>query len=80
MVISTGTQRVMPITGLGPLTEEYSLFSDWDNQWLSGGSEEDVIAEAHLDTASIASAVKRFAGEREQRLERQRQDLAAIPK
>ena len=68
----------MPITGLGPLTEEYSLFSDWDNQWLSGGTEEDVIAEAHLDESSITSAIKKFSSEREQRLERQRQELAAL--
>ena len=78
MIISTGTQRILPITGLGHLTEEYSLFSDWDNQWLSGGTEEDVIAEAHLDEASIAAAITTFAEEREQRLERQRQELAAI--
>ena len=78
MVISTGTRRILPMAGLGQLTEEYSLFSDWDNQWLSGGTEEDVIAEAHLDEASIASAITKFAGEREQRLERQRQELTAL--
>lgn len=78
MIISTGTQRILPITGLGHLTEEYSLFSDWDNQWLSGGTEEDVIAEAHLDEASIVAAVTKFAEERERRLNRQRQELAAI--
>ena len=78
MIISTGTQRILPITGLGHLTEEYSLFSDWDNQWLSGGTEEDVIAEAHLDEACISAAITKFAEEREQRLERQRQELAAI--
>ena len=78
MIISTGTQRILPITGLGHLTEEYSLFSDWDNQWLSGGTEEDVIAEAHLDEECISAAITKFAEEREQRLERQRQELAAI--
>ena len=78
MIVSTGTQRIMPITGLGHLTEEYSLFSDWGNQWLSGGTQEDVIAEAHLDDASIASAIMKFAEERENRLRRQSQELAAI--
>ncbi len=33
----------------GPLTDAYSLTSDWDNQWLTGGLEKEVIAEAHLD-------------------------------
>ena len=32
MVVSTGTQRVMPLANVGPLTADYSLFSDWDNQ------------------------------------------------
>ena len=49
MVVSTGTRRVWPVRNLGPLTDEYSLTSDWDNHWLTGGLEADVIAEAHLD-------------------------------
>ncbi|CAI8009775.1 hypothetical protein GBAR_LOCUS6536 [Geodia barretti] len=49
MVVSTGTQRVWPIKNLGPLTDAYSLTADWDNQWLTGGTEPDVITEAHLD-------------------------------
>ena len=78
MVVSTGTQRVMPIANVGPLTAEYSLFSDWDNQWLSGGTEADVIAEAHLDEASIEAGIVRFAGDRDGRLARQREELEAV--
>jgi transketolase len=37
MVVSTGTRRVWPLRDVGPLTDEYSLTSDWDNQWLTGG-------------------------------------------
>jgi transketolase len=62
---------VWPVKNLGPLTDEYSLTSDWDNQWLTGGLEKDVIAEAHLDPDSIFAAIRRFAAEREQRLARQ---------
>src|SRR5579872_2607591 len=72
MVVSTGTRRMMPARNLGPLTDEYSLTSDWDNQWLTGGLEPDVIAEAHLDPASIIAGIQRFANERDQRLSRQR--------
>lgn len=78
MVVSTGTRRVWPVKNLGPLTDEYSLTSDWDNQWLTGGLEPDVIAEAHLDPASIFNGIKRFADERAQRLTRQRDWLAAL--
>jgi transketolase len=71
MVVSSGTRRVWPVRGLGPLTDEYSLTADWDNQWLTGGLEGDVIAEAHLDPASIFKGVERFALERPARIARQ---------
>jgi transketolase len=68
MVVSTGTRRVWPLRNVGPMTDEYSLTSDWDNQWLTGGLEPDVIAEAHLDAKSIQTAIERFANEREKRM------------
>ena len=78
MVVSTGTRRVWPIRDLGPLTDQYSLTSDWDNQWLTSGLEPDVIAEAHLDPDSIFAGIQRFAQEREKRLTRQRELLGAL--
>jgi len=72
MVVSTGTRRVWPVRNLGPLTDEYSLTSDFDNCWRSGGLEPDVIAEAHLDPDSIFAGVQRFANERERRIGDQR--------
>jgi transketolase len=78
MVVGSGTRRVWPIRNLGPITDEYSLTSDWDNQWLSGGLEADVIAEAHLDAESIFKGVKRFADERSSRISRQREMLAGL--
>ncbi|MEM7128208.1 MAG: hypothetical protein AAF702_17885 [Chloroflexota bacterium] len=78
MVVSTATRRVWPVRDVGPQTDAYSLASDWDDQWLTGGLEPDVIAEAHLDTESIYAGIKRFAEEREQRLGTQRELLAAL--
>jgi hypothetical protein len=78
MVVSTMTKRVPPLPDLGPLTEEYSLYADQQDRWLSGGSEEDVIAEAGLDAESIFRAVERFARERGERVERQRRALAGL--
>ncbi len=71
MVVTTGTRRFWPVAGTGPLTDEYSLTSDWDNQWLTGGTEDDVIKEAHLDEDSIFDAVKRFADDHDARMSRQ---------
>ncbi len=72
MVVSTGTRRIWPLRNLGPLTDEYSLTSDFDNSWRSGGLEAEVIAEAHLDPDSIFKGVERFANERERRIGDQR--------
>lgn len=72
MVVSTATRRMMPLKNVGPLTDEYSMTSDWNDQWLTGGLEPDVIAEAHLDPESLVAGVTRFANERDARLSRQR--------
>jgi transketolase len=61
-----------PVRNVGPLTDEYSMTSDWDNQWLTGGLEPEVIAEAHLDPQSIMAGIQRFAADREARIGRQR--------
>jgi transketolase len=78
MVVSTGTRRMWPIRDVGPLTDRYSLTSDWDNQWLTSGLEPDVIAEAHLDADSIFAGILRFAQDREERLASQLEGLGAL--
>ena len=72
------TKRVPQLTNMGPLTEEYSLTADWDDRWRTGGSEADVIAESRLDTDSIIEGIRRFAGDRADRLKRQRGALGAL--
>jgi hypothetical protein len=54
------------------------MTADWGNDWLTGGLEADVIAEAHLDADSIFAGVQRFATERASRLKQQRADLDAL--
>ena len=76
MVVTTGTRRVWPAQNVGPLTDEYSLTSDWGNEWLTGGTESDVISEAHLDANSILNGIKRFASDHDDRISRQRNMLA----
>ena len=78
MVVSTMTKRVPPIPNLGPLTEEYSMYADFDDRWRSGGLEPDVIRESRLDEDSIFEGTVRFANARDERLERQRSALSAL--
>jgi hypothetical protein len=69
MFISSGTRRMWPLRNVGPLTDEYSMTSDFHNAWLTGGLEPDVIAEAHLDQKSIVDGITRFANDRGKRLD-----------
>ena len=78
MVVTTGTRRVWPYQSVGPLTDEYSLVSDWHDEWLTGGTESDVIAEAHLDPESIYQGVKRFAQDHDSRISRQTEQLSSL--
>jgi transketolase len=69
MFVMSGTRRMWPLRNVGPLTDEYSMTSDFHDSWLTGGLEPDVIAEAHLDQKSIADGITRFAKDRGKRLD-----------
>jgi transketolase len=57
----------------GPVAQEYSLASDWDDRWRTGGTVDEVMDEAHLSLDHILTGIERFVREREQRLETTRQ-------
>ena len=77
MVITNGAYKLMRDWADDPIVHEYSLSSDWDDRWRTGGSVEEVMEEAHLDSGHILEAVERFARERPDRLRRFRDRLAA---
>ena len=68
MVITNGAFKLMRDWAEGPLVRDYSLSADFDDRWRSGGSVEEVIEEANLDTGHILGAIERFATERKLRL------------
>jgi len=70
MVITNGAYKLMRDWADDPLVREYSLSSDWDGRWRTGGSVSEVIEEARLDDASILAALGRFAADRPDRLRR----------
>jgi len=76
MVITNGAFKLMQDWASGPLVREYSLSSDWDDRWRTGGSVDEVIAEAHLSAPDILAAIQRFAADRPSRLARLRAELA----
>jgi transketolase len=75
MVVTNGAFKLMRDWADDPLVREYSLSSDWDDRWRTGGSVAEVIEEAHLDEHHILGALERFAADRPQRLRRLRERL-----
>ncbi|HLQ04097.1 MAG TPA: transketolase, partial [Verrucomicrobiae bacterium] len=72
MVISNRARRVMRDWIDHPIVGEYSLTSDWDDRWRTGGTVDEVVAEAHLSPQHLIAGIERFAKERHQRLARLR--------
>ena len=75
MVITNGAFKLMSDWADGPAVREYSLSSDWDDRWRTGGSLAEVMEEAHLDAARILTALERFAADRPDRLRQFRERL-----
>jgi transketolase len=72
MCVTSGAYRLMHDWVDGPLAAEYSLSSDWDDRWRTGGSLDEVMSEAHLSSGHILAGIERFASERDERLRRLR--------
>jgi transketolase len=56
----------------GPLAADYSLSSDWDDRWRTGGTVDEVMDEAHLGQEHILAAIERYVRDRDQRHRRLR--------
>jgi transketolase len=70
MIVTNGAYKLMRDWVDDPIAHEYSLSSDWDDRWRTGGSLDEVIEEAHLDSGHILAAIERFVRERPDRLQR----------
>lgn len=70
MVITNTSRKQMTKWITNPVVEEYSLSSDWDNRWRTGGSVEEITEEAHLSPQWILDGIRKFANERPERLRR----------
>ncbi len=69
MVITNGSLQQMDVWLSGPTASAYSISSDWDNRWRTGGTLDELIDEAHLTPDWLFKGVKRFAEARPERLE-----------
>lgn len=78
MVISNRSRRVTRDWIDHPQVAEYSLTSDWDDRWRTGGTVDEVIDEARLSPSHLLEGIERFAREREERLRRLRAAVEAL--
>lgn len=66
--VTNGSRRLMRDWITHRLADEYAMSADFDNRWRTGGSPAEVYDEAHLSPEHILDGIRRFVGEREQRL------------
>ncbi|WP_319757130.1 thiamine pyrophosphate-dependent enzyme [uncultured Sphaerochaeta sp.] len=66
--ITTQAKRTMADWVFNSLSEQYSLSSDHDDRWRSGGNLDEVLDEAHLSPEWVLKYVERFASERSERM------------
>ncbi|OQX29257.1 MAG: transketolase [Spirochaeta sp. LUC14_002_19_P3] len=52
------------------LSREYAMSSDWDNNWRTGGSYEEVVEEAHLSGDWLLKGIERFAKDYDVRMKK----------
>jgi len=70
MVATNTARRLMSDWIPHAVAADYVVSPDWDDRWRTGGSVEEIVAEAHLDPAHLREGIERFVAEREIRHER----------
>jgi transketolase len=80
MAVTNRARRLM-MDWIDPsVSDAYTLSSDWDNRWRTGGTVDEVIEEAHLSPDHIFEGLRRFASDREARIERIRAIVRGVEK
>jgi transketolase len=70
MCVTSRALRLMSDWIAHPIVAEYSLSSDRDGRWRTGGTVDEVVDEAGLSPRDLLAGLERFARERERRLAR----------
>ncbi len=78
MAVTNRALRLMRDWIATDLAEGYSLASDWDHRWRTGGTVDEVLEEAHLTPDWILGGIERFVAERRSRLDRMKDLLESL--
>ncbi|HOG47617.1 MAG TPA: transketolase, partial [Anaerolineae bacterium] len=68
MAITNGARRLMHDWLDNKVAEAYTLSSDWDNRWRTGGTVDELLNEARLSPEWLLKGIERFVAGRPQRL------------
>jgi len=75
MVITNGSKEIVSNWISNTICEQYSLSSDWDNRWRTGGTVDEVCEEAHISSKWLLKGIEKFVNERPLRLEKLHQSI-----
>ena len=77
-IITNGSRKNMHDWLANKIAEEYAMSSDWDNQWRSGGSVDELTEEAHISPGWLFKGIEKFVKERDKRLSRMKKVLNEV--
>jgi transketolase len=66
-IVTNMSRRSMTDWISSPVSAEYAMSSDFDNQWRTGGRIDEITEEAHLSTEWLLKGIERFVKDREVR-------------
>jgi transketolase len=78
MCVTNRALRLMVDWVASEVVTAYSLSSDWDARWRTGGTVAEVLEEAHLSPDWILRGITRFVAERAARVQRMEAILAQL--
>jgi transketolase len=68
-IITTQSRSSMPSFTLNAISGDYAVCADWDDNWRSGGTLDEVLEEARLTPEWIMKGIRRFCDDYELRME-----------
>ncbi|MCI0512385.1 transketolase [candidate division KSB1 bacterium] len=75
--VTNACRRAMRDWTAHKMAEEYALASDWDDRWRTGGTVEELCAEAHISPDWLFRGIQKFAQDYQVRLNRLQQMITA---
>ena len=77
-IVTTAGRATMQQWIFNKNSEEYAVSPDWDDQWRSGGTLDEVLDEAHMTPEWILKGIRKFASDKKDRISRMKIALEQV--